>query len=601
MAESEGCMRLTREALLETAGQVYFARGEDNFHSEAVSSLRERDGSISATVLGSHPYKTSLVLRDGMLNGRCTCPLGQDGQFCKHLVATGLAFIDQQETGRNKGKNEKPIAPKDVEVYLSNLDRSDLVRLIMEQAGFDDELEAALRMRTATDADKPNILEMKRVLRQALDIPDFVSWRETYDYSRGVDRILGQLRTMLTEKHAAEVIELAEYAMDLWEENIGSIDDSDGSMGMIRDDLHQLHLEACNLANPEPVALAERLAQRAINSEWEMFYDSYRTYADVFGKAGRKHYREIVEAEWEMLPRVGPGEEDPQRYGRSSTLDHMMLAIAEKGDDLDLAIKVLSRDLSHCYVYLRIAQRCRESRDHAKAVQWAESGIAAFPKKTDFRLRNFLADEYVRAKRPDDAMAMIWVNLEGRTSLETYQDLAKYARKLKCWESWREKAFGHIRTEIKNRKAEFDRQYGDRATRGQASSRRWTPPQPDHSLLVAIFLWEKREVDAWAEACNGGCSEHLWLDLAKRREKRHPEDAIEIYRRQVEPLINQTKNRAYEEAIGFLGRIHDLMNKIGKEGEFRVELVRIKTEFKRKRNFIKFVERRAWGKWSEEN
>lgn len=595
-AEPKGSMRLTRAALRETAGPVYFARGEEYFDIGAVSSVRERDGMISATVFGSHPYKTSLLIRDGMLDGHCTCPLGQDGEFCKHLVATGLAFIDQQESGRGKGKTGKSITPKEIEAYLSKQAAPNLIRIIMEQADFDDAFFAVLRLRTAADSAKLNTSELKRVLREAIGILDFVSWRDTYDYSRGVDRVLDQLRIMLNPKHATEVIELAEYAMDLWEENIGSIDDSDGSMGIIRDDLHQLHLEACNLAKPEPVELAERLALRAINSEWEMFYNSYWSYGDVFGEAGRIRYREIVEAEWEELPRIGPGEEDPQRYGRSSTLEHMMLAIAEESGDLDLAIRILSRDLSHYYVYLRIAQRCREARKYKLARDWAEKGMAAFADKPDSRLRSFLAEEYLRAKRPDDAMAMIWANFEGQTSLETYQDLAKYARKLKCWDSLREKAFCHIRTGIKNRKAEFDRQYGDNATSGLATSRHWTLPQPDHSLLVAILLWEKREDDAWKKAQEGGCSEHLWLDLARRREEKYPEDAIDIYRRQVKPLINQTNNRSYEQAIEFLDRIHGLTKKIGKEKEFSAELARLKTEYKRKRNFIKYVERRAWGK-----
>lgn len=595
-AEPQGSMRLTRAALRKTAGPVYFARGEEYFDFGAVSSVRERDGMISATVFGSYPYKTSLLIRDGMLDGHCTCPLGQDGEFCKHLVATGLAFINQQGAGRGKGETGKPITPKEIEAYLSKQAAPDLIRIIMEQADFDDAFFAMLRLRTAADSAKPNTSELKRVLRQAIGILDFVSWRDTYDYSRGVNRVLDQLRIMLNPKHAAEVIELTEYAMDLWEENIGSIDDSDGSMGMIRDDLHQLHLEACDLAKPEPVELAERLALRAINSEWEMFYNLYRTYSDIFGEAGRIRYREIVEAEWEKLPRIGPGEKDPERYGRSSTLEHMMLAIAEDSRDLDLAIRILSRDLSHCYAYIQTAQRCREARKYKLARDWAEKGMAAFADGPDSRLRSFLAEEYLRAKRPDDAMAMIWANFESRMSLETYQDLAKYARKLKCWDSLREKAFCHIRTGIKNRKAKFDRQYGDNATSSLASSRRWTPLQPDHSLLVAILLWEKQENDAWMEAQKGGCSKQLWLKLAKRREKRHPEDAIDIYRHQVEPLINQTNNRSYEQAIEFLDRIHGLTKKIGKEKEFCTELARLKTEYKRKRNFIKYVKRRAWGK-----
>ncbi len=588
--------KLTRAMLRDAAGPVYFGRGEEYFDLEYVQAVRARDGIIHATVHGTQPYKTVLMLSNGEVDGKCSCPLGRDGEFCKHLVATGLQYIDQQKSGKtSKGKN-KPVTPKEVEAYLSRLDGPELVRIIMEQADIDDEFYAMLKLRVAAESASSNTSEMRRVLKQAMTIHDFVSWRDTSTYTRGVDRVLGQLRTMLTPKHAGEVIELVEYAMDLWEENIGLIDDSDGCMGMIRDDLHQLHFEACSVAKPDPVALAERIAQRTIASEWEMFYGSYEAYRDIFGSSGCARYREIVEARWNDLPTFGPGQDDSSPYERFFTLDRMMLSIAEGEGDLELVIRVMSRDLSHGYGYLQIAERCKQARKHKLALEWAEKGLAAFPDEPDSRLRSFLAEAYLRANRPDDVMAMVWANFTERTTLENYQDLAKYAQKLDCWDAWRKKAFAYVREDLKNRKAEFERKFADHPARKDSIYLRWAPQSPDLSLLVAILLWEKNEDKAWAEAQNGGCANHLWLDLAKRREKKKPEDAIEIYRRQVVPLIEQTNNNSYNQAIEFMGRVNKLMKQMGKEEEFGVWLAQLRTEYKRKRNFIKYLERTPFGK-----
>jgi hypothetical protein len=38
------------------------------------------------------------------------------------------------------------------------------------------------------------------------------------------------------------------------------------------------------------------------------------------------------------------------------------------------------------------------------------------------------------------------------------------------------------------------------------------------------------------------------------------------------------------------------MREMGNEKDFHTELLRLKNEYKRKRNFIKYVERHAWGK-----
>ena len=588
--------KLTRAMLLDAAGRVYFARGEDYYDGGAVSAVRERDGIIRATVHGTQPYKTALMLGNGEVDGKCSCPLGQDHEFCKHLVATGLAYIEKQQDSTKSKKKSKPVTPKHVEAYLLEQDASDLVGIIMEQADIDDEFYAMLKLRVAAEAASSNTSEMRRVLKQAMTIRGFVSWRETRTYIHGIDRVLGQLRTMLTPKHAAQVVELVEYGMDLWEDNIGLIDDSDGCMGMLRDELHQLHFEACTVARPDPVELAERIAQRTLDSEWEMFYGSYETYRDIFGPAGCARYREIVEAKWQKLPRFGPGENEPSVYERHFTLDRMMLSIAEGERDLDLIIRVMSRDLTAGYAYLQIAEQCKQARKHKLALEWAEKGIAAFPDHPDSRLRSFLADAYMRAKRPDDAMSMVWANFEERASLETCQELEKCAQKLACWPFWREKALTHVRENIKRRKAAFACEFPDHPAGSDRTSRRWGPQPPDHSLLVEILLWEKRHEEAWAEAQAGGCSERLLLELAKLREQAHPEDAIKIYQALVEPLVNRTNNASYQEAVSFMNKVHGLMKTLGQEAAFVDWVHAIKSEQKRKRNFIKYVERRAWGK-----
>jgi uncharacterized Zn finger protein len=123
--------KLTRDMLLDAAGRVYFERGEEYFDMGAVQAVRERDGIIRATVHGTQPYKVGLMLSAGEMDGKCACPLGQNGEFCKHLVATGLAYIEQQKSTQKANKKSKPITPEMVESYLSKQFAHDLVRLIM--------------------------------------------------------------------------------------------------------------------------------------------------------------------------------------------------------------------------------------------------------------------------------------------------------------------------------------------------------------------------------------------------------------------------------------------------------------------------------------
>lgn len=56
------------------------------------------------------------------------------------------------------------------------------------------------------------------------------------------------------------------------------------------------------------------------------------------------------------------------------------------------------------------------------------------------------------------------------------------------------------------------------------------------------------------------------------------------------------KDDSYQTAVNHLDKVHVLMLGMGRETEFQQDLFALKTEWKRLRNFIKYVERRQWGR-----
>jgi uncharacterized Zn finger protein len=107
---------------------------------------------------------------------------------------------------------------------------------------------------------------------------------------------------------------------------------------------------------------------------------------------------------------------------------------------------------------------------------------------------------------------------------------------------------------------------------------------------VKILLWEKDAEAAWREARDGGCSSDLWLELAARREKDHPEDALPIYLGRIEPTLAQKHNEAYKDAVGLLRKIGGLMARLGRGEEFVGYLASIRADHKPKRNFMKLLD-----------
>jgi hypothetical protein len=405
----------------------------------------------------------------------------------------------------------------------------------------------------------------------------FVDYRSAYDYAHGIEEAIDSVEELLKEGHPVEVIELAEHALKAVEEAMGSVDDSDGYMGGILERLQDLHHKACRKGKPDPEALARRLFEWELRTDYDTFYGAAATYADLLGKKGVAVYQQLAEAEWGTVPAIGPGRDDPKKYGKRFRITHIMETLARQTGDVEAIVAVKKRDLSSAYRYLQIAETYKSARQRDLALEWAERGIKTFPERTDSRLREFLAEEYHRRKRHDDAMALIWTEFTESPSLEQYKKLKAHAERISQWELWREKAIGYLHEQIAIAKSE--------------PQKNWWYRKADHSELVWIFLWEKDVEGAWREAQEGGCSNDLWLELAAKRNKDHPEDALPIYQRQIEPTLDRKNNEAYAATINLLRKVRELMVRLERKDEFTNYLDKVRTAHKPKRNFMKLLER----------
>ncbi len=571
---------LDRQILRRMAGARSFGRGEEYFASGRVVALAEHEGQVAARVWGTREYLVKLWADGDDVGYSCTCPIGADGAFCKHGVAAGLACLGDASGSGKQGRAPKPaVTMEDVRAYLERQDKETLVGLIMERAMDDDRLRERLLMKTARKGPKGlDLVTFRRAIDRAVSTGDFVDYRSAYDYARGIEEVLDSVAELLKEGYAAEVIELSEHALTVVEDAIGSVDDSDGHMGGILGRLQELHHAACKKAKPDPEELAKRLFAWEMRTEWDTFYGAAATYARVLGKKGLAAYRTLAEAEWARVPALGPGKDDADYHGGRFRITHIMETLAEQSGDVEALVAIKSRDLSHAYSYLQIAEVYKQARRFEEALEWAERGVKAFADRTDSRLREFLAEEYYRRKRHDEAMALMWAEFAESPYLGGYQKLKMHADRIARWPLWREKALAFLREALAKAKKDPPKDpWG------------WAP-RADHSELVRIFLWEKDDEAAWREASEGGCSDDLWLELAATREKDHPEDALPVYKGQIDPTVNKKNNDAYREAVGLLRKVRDIMTRLGREAEFAGYLDRVRVAHKAKRNFMKLME-----------
>ena len=548
---------------------------------------------VRAKVRGTQLYFVELwEEEEGELGYSCTCPFfGDEAVFCKHCVAVGLAVFAQpdgvrQSTGRNKasrrGKklSERELNSEEVREFLERQEKATLVSLLVRQAEGNERFKAHLSMQAAKGGRTIHLLTYRKAIDRAVNWGDDVDYQSMYEYSRGIEEVIDSLRQLLEEDHAAEVLELSEHFLRTLEVQMGMVDDSDGYMSGILSDVEDLHHGACVKVKPDPEQLARKLFTWGLQTDSGVFSDAAHSYADVLGERGLKAYRALAEERWKRMRPLRSGEENlvygKERFRITSIIEQL----AAQTGDVEALVAVKSKNLATAYGYLEIAELYKKAKKDAKALEWAEKGVRAFPEGTDSRLREFLASEYHERKRHQEAMELIWAEFGENAGFEEYRLLkshAKLAGGSEPWDAWREKALRFLRGENSTD--------GARATRKRL---RWRTP--DHSTLVKIFLWEKDVEQAWQEAQEGGCDGSLWLELAAAREASHPEDAVAVYKSFVEPAVSRMDNQSYRGAAEFVRKVRKLLRRLGREEEWKQYIDSLRLSHRRKRNFMKLLE-----------
>lgn len=546
------------------AGEPSYSRGVEYVEEGRVTNIRVEEDCITATVRGTRPYRVKLWEADEELEYSCTCPFHRDQlMFCKHCVAVGLASLQIEEKTKGQGRRKRrqsrdELSMEDVKEYLETQDKASLISLLLQHANDDERLKARLMMKAGKKGKKIHLPTFRKMIDQAVDWGDFVDYKSMYEYSQGIEDVIASLRELFEEKRADEVIELSEHFLQSLEAQIGMMDDSDGYMSDILSEIQELHHAACLKARPDPEKLARKLFEWELRSEWEVFYGAAQQYADVLGKRGLDTYCTLAEAKWDRVPPLGPGEDGLRYSGERYRITRIMERLASQTGDIEKLVEVKTRDLSLAYSYLEIAELYRKAGKADDALEWAEKGVRAFPKRTDSRLREFLANEYHKRKRHAEAMQLIWAEFADFSGVEQYKLLKSHAERAggqEIWKQWRERALQFIREDIGKAKR-------------TAQKNRWAWNGADHSTLIQIFLWEKNVEAAWQEAQEGGCKESLWLELAAEREADHPEDALAVYQSVIEPMIERKNNESYNEAIGYVKKVDALFRRLGKKEDW---------------------------------
>ncbi|HKS48118.1 MAG TPA: hypothetical protein VJT49_24010 [Amycolatopsis sp.] len=433
----------------------------------------------------------------------------------------------------------------DLRRYLHSLDVETLADLLHEQAERDPELHTRLLQRAGEAGG--DLAEVSSLLDGA------VSGR--YHGSSGeaakIGAVLDTLQRLLDSGTQADVAPLARRAVDRIGKALEHLDDSSG---VVRAELGRavvLYARACAAHPPRPEDLADWiLGVEFGGGGWPKI--PLADFAEALGTAGLARIQSKVD---DVLAETRSG------LQARRTAERLNEQLAEISGNVDALLEMLSGQLPRLDVSLKIVRVLRAAGRTTEAIAHAAKALAHGTGPARGPVVDALAETFEETGQRDELLTLRRAEFERAPTLRTYLALREAAADPDRWGAEREQALDVFRERAENNSFAADE-------------------------LARALLAEEQPEEAWQAAVRYACSLRVRLELAELREAGHPEEAISVYRRHIEELIEHKDADHYREAAKRLRKLRTVYRRAGQAGEFGDYLAELVRTHKRKARLL---------------
>ena len=359
-------------------------------------------------------YRTSVSIGREVVAGDCDCIARASMPVCKHMVALALVAL----TGAT------PEGPSPRQVLLA-LDKERLVDMLLDLARTDGRVRErieALALATGA-AETLDIAAIKRAVTRATAVPRDPSWRSAPSVQDSALGAAALLRGLIDAAHP-ECVALCEHALMRVDRLLGRVDDSDGYLGIVVEEVTDLHLAACTAVPREPKDLAKRIVEIALGTEWDWMTDAPERYRDLLGDTGLGALDTRIERARTREEATAPAGKTRHWSGSLFTLARMGESLARATGDTDRIVTALARDLHSAGRYVLIAAALEAAGRQREALTWLERGRSAHgPWHDDLRAQ--LVAAYRRDGLDTDAVALLRGAIEERPTASLFRELRR--------------------------------------------------------------------------------------------------------------------------------------------------------------------------------
>lgn len=243
-------------------------RGYDYYCENAVENIDVSADTVRADIIGTEDYEVEISLDNGEVTDMyCSCPYADSRRNCKHMAAVLFEWTEVQDQDgvlENDDNTENNLFIKSHTV-ASYKKKVDAIQKLVESA----DISVVTAYLTSILAENEKLLvrfhsivseqateeDIKHYISQVDDIANcylgrnhFISYYEASDFISELEDILDKdVRRMIDNEQYMSAFELMNYIFVL----VGDVDmdDSDGGIGMLVDQIYQLWLELLTKVN----------------------------------------------------------------------------------------------------------------------------------------------------------------------------------------------------------------------------------------------------------------------------------------------------------------------------------------------------------------
>lgn len=248
-------------------------------------------------------------------------------------------------------------------------------------------------------------------------------------------------------------------------------------------------------------------------------------------------------------------EVDPVRYARER------LALLDR--DVDALVTLLGGDLTTPYQFIRVVEALGELGLGDEVLTWAKRGIAQTSGWQVAQLYDLACGVHARREEPLAVLALRRAQHERTPSSSTYRALRTAAEALDAWPLEQDAA-------------------------------RTTLQRADACGFVDALLGDDELELAWSAAAaapQDTLGSDLWLRLAESSERGRPADALAVYQRIADEVLERADRRAYRSAARILQRAQAAAQAAGERDAFGEYLTRLREQHRRRPTLIAILDK----------